>query len=128
MLRLLQFSRQQHLLPNQDRAQSQRAYLRIRPDPSGSAEHLGAALWRDQSDAWRTHARGRRGASISIGAIIEYLEEVYPDPPLLPKDPVGRAQVRALADIVGSDMHPVNNLRIRNFIRDTYKAGFQRCE
>jgi len=54
-------------------------------------------------------------------AIMEYLEEVYPDPPLLPKDPTGRAQVRALAAIVGCDMHPVNNLRIRNFIRDTYK-------
>ena len=55
------------------------------------------------------------------GAIIEYLEETYPDPPLLPKDAVSRAQVWALTDIVGSDMHPVNNLRIRNFIRDTYK-------
>ena len=54
-------------------------------------------------------------------AIIEYLEEVYPEPPLLPKDPAARAHVRALAAIVGSDMHPVNNLRIRNFIRDTYK-------
>ena len=54
-------------------------------------------------------------------AIIEYLEEVYPEPPLLPKDPVARARVRALAAIVGADMHPVNNLRIRNFIRDTYK-------
>ena len=55
------------------------------------------------------------------GAIIEYLEETYPNPPLLPKDAASRAHVRALAAIVGSDMHPVNNLRIRNFIRDTYK-------
>jgi maleylpyruvate isomerase len=54
-------------------------------------------------------------------AIIEYLEEVYPTPALLPKDPVDRARVRAIAAIVGSDMHPVNNLRIRNFIRDSYK-------
>ena len=54
-------------------------------------------------------------------AIIEYLEEVYPSPALLPKDANGRARVRALAAIVGSDMHPVNNLRIRNFVRDTYK-------
>jgi len=54
-------------------------------------------------------------------AIIEYLEDVYPSPPLLPKDPLARAHVRALAAIVGSDMHPVNNLRIRNFLRDTYK-------
>jgi len=55
------------------------------------------------------------------GAIIEYLEEVHPSPPLLPTDPASRAHVRALADIVGSDLHPVNNLRIRNFVRDTYK-------
>src|SRR3954462_11429192 len=51
-------------------------------------------------------------------AIIEYLEEVYPAPALLPQDPVDRARVRAIAAIVGSDMHPVNNLRIRNFVRD----------
>src|SRR5882672_5999197 len=54
-------------------------------------------------------------------AIIEYLEEVFPNPPLLPKDAKARSRVRALAAIVGCDMHPVNNLRIRNFIRDTYK-------
>jgi maleylpyruvate isomerase len=54
-------------------------------------------------------------------AIIEYLEEVYPAPALLPKDPAARARVRAIAAIVGADMHPVNNLRIRNFIRDSYK-------
>jgi maleylpyruvate isomerase len=54
-------------------------------------------------------------------AIIEYLEETYPDPPLLPKDPKARAQVRAIAAIVGCDMHPVNNLRIRNFLRDSYR-------
>jgi maleylpyruvate isomerase len=56
-------------------------------------------------------------------AIIEYLEEVYPNPPLLPKDPLARARVRSLAAIIGCDMHPVNNLRIRNFIRDTYKQN-----
>jgi maleylpyruvate isomerase len=55
------------------------------------------------------------------GAIIEYLDEVFPYPPVLPRDPISRAHVRALSAIVGSDMHPVNNLRIRNFVRDTYK-------
>jgi maleylacetoacetate isomerase len=43
-------------------------------------------------------------------AIIEYLEEVQPDPPLLPKDPTARAKVRALADIVACDIHPLNNV------------------
>ena len=43
-------------------------------------------------------------------AIIEYLEETQPDPPLLPKDPIARAKVRALADIVACDIHPLNNV------------------
>jgi len=42
-------------------------------------------------------------------AIIEYLDETYPDPPLLPKDPIARAQARALADIIACDIHPLNN-------------------
>jgi maleylpyruvate isomerase len=47
---------------------------------------------------------------IQSPAIIEYLEEIAPDPPLLPKDPIARAHVRALADIVACDIHPLNNL------------------
>jgi len=43
-------------------------------------------------------------------AIIEYLEETHPDPPLLPKDPLARARARALADIVACDIHPLNNV------------------
>jgi maleylacetoacetate isomerase len=42
-------------------------------------------------------------------AIIEYLDETHPDPPFLPKDPIGRAQARALAQIVACDIHPLNN-------------------
>jgi maleylacetoacetate isomerase len=42
-------------------------------------------------------------------AIIEYLEEVQPEPPLLPKDPIARAEVRGLADIIACDIHPLNN-------------------
>jgi maleylacetoacetate isomerase len=43
-------------------------------------------------------------------AIIEYLDETHPDPPLLPKDPIARAQVRALTGIVACDIHPLNNI------------------
>jgi maleylacetoacetate isomerase len=50
-------------------------------------------------------------------AIIEYLEEVYPDPPLMPKSPVNRARVRAMALAVACDMHPLNNLRVLNYLR-----------
>jgi maleylacetoacetate isomerase len=43
-------------------------------------------------------------------ALMEYLDETYPDPPLLPKDPLARAHVRALAQIVACDIHPLNNV------------------
>ena len=47
---------------------------------------------------------------IQSPAIIEYLEEVYPTPALLPSDPVARAKIRAFAAIIGCDIHPLNNL------------------
>jgi maleylacetoacetate isomerase/maleylpyruvate isomerase len=49
-------------------------------------------------------------------AILEYLEETHPAPPLLPKDPRGRARVRGLAQIVVSDGHPLIVPRIRNYL------------
>ena len=45
-------------------------------------------------------------------SILEWLEETYPEPPLLPKDPFDRQVVRAMCGIVACDIHPVNNLRI----------------
>jgi len=55
-------------------------------------------------------------------AIIEWLEEQYPEPPLLPADRSGRAQVRALAAIVGCDIHPVNNRRVLEALRHRFSA------
>ena len=55
-------------------------------------------------------------------AIIEYLDETHPQPPLLPADALGRARVRALACTVACDIHPVNNLRVLNYLRDTLYA------
>jgi len=49
-------------------------------------------------------------------AILEYLEETHPRPPLLPKDPLGRARVRGLAQIVVSDGHPLVVPRIRGYL------------
>ncbi|GJD65478.1 maleylacetoacetate isomerase [Methylobacterium frigidaeris] len=54
---------------------------------------------------------------IQSPAIIEYLEEVYPEPPLLPADPVARAQVRAVAAIIGCDIHPLHNVGPLNHLR-----------
>ncbi len=52
-------------------------------------------------------------------AIIEWLEERYPHPPLLPADSNDRARVRALAAIVGCDIHPLNNRRVLEYLRHT---------
>lgn len=56
-------------------------------------------------------------------AIIEYLDEVHPEPPLLPKDALGRARVRMLAQMIACDIHPVNNLRVLTSLRTLYGAG-----
>lgn len=51
-------------------------------------------------------------------AIIEYLEETRPAPPLLPRAPAARARVRSLAQLVAGDIHPLNNLRVLQYLRD----------
>jgi maleylpyruvate isomerase len=49
-------------------------------------------------------------------AIIEYLDETYPEPPLLPKSAADRVRVRGLAEIVACDIHPINNLRVLRYL------------
>jgi maleylacetoacetate isomerase/maleylpyruvate isomerase len=49
-------------------------------------------------------------------AIIEYLDETHPRPPLLPADPMGRARVRALAQLIACEIHPLNNLRVLKYL------------
>ncbi|MEJ8851798.1 maleylacetoacetate isomerase [Variovorax rhizosphaerae] len=49
-------------------------------------------------------------------AIMEYLDETQPEPPLLPRDPVGRARVRALSESIACEIHPVNNLRVLKYL------------
>jgi maleylacetoacetate isomerase len=54
-------------------------------------------------------------------AILEYLEEIYPSPPLLPTDPRGRARVRAIALLWAADHHPLIVPRIRRYLADEVK-------
>src|SRR5690606_8851583 len=54
-------------------------------------------------------------------AIIEYLDEIKPEPPLLPQDPVARARVRAVAQIIACDIHPLNNVAVLNYLRRELK-------
>jgi maleylacetoacetate isomerase len=49
-------------------------------------------------------------------AIIEYLDETHPQPPLLPQDAAGRAKVRALAQMIACEIHPLNNLRVLKYL------------
>jgi maleylpyruvate isomerase len=51
-------------------------------------------------------------------AIIEWLDETYPAPPLLPKDPHRRAQIRAFAQVIACDTHPIQNLKILVRLRE----------
>ena len=51
-------------------------------------------------------------------AIIEYLEEIQPEPALLPKDPVARAKARALAELIACDIHPLNNIGPLRYLKN----------
>lgn len=54
-------------------------------------------------------------------AIIEYLDEIEPEPPLLPADALARAKVRAVAEIIACDIHPLNNLIALQYLKRTLK-------
>jgi len=58
-------------------------------------------------------------------AIVEYLDETHPTPPFLPRTPAGRARVRALAEIVACDIHPINNARVLAYLTNVIKIDQQ---
>lgn len=53
-------------------------------------------------------------------AIIEYLEEKYPKPPIFPADPADKALVRSMAMVIACEVHPIQNLRVLNYVKATY--------
>ena len=53
-------------------------------------------------------------------AIMEYLEEKYPTPSLLPRDPATRALVRSMALVIACEIHPIQNLRVLNYVKSTF--------
>ncbi len=81
------------------------------------AEHLAL----NPSGAVPTLVTGQGPLSQSL-AILEWLEEEHPEPPLLPADAWGRARVRSLAYIVAHDVHPVNNLRVLQHLEAEFGA------
>ena len=97
-------------------------------------------LLRDGGENWRPEYRrrnpqglvpalvdGRRVLTQSL-AIIEYLEERHPHPPLLPTDSRDRAWVRALAQVIACDIQPLNNLRVLDFLDRELGAGEQQVQ
>lgn len=56
-------------------------------------------------------------------AIIEYLDEIHPSPPLLPGDAADRARIRALAQIIACEIHPLNNLSVLKYLKHTLGVG-----
>jgi maleylacetoacetate isomerase len=61
-------------------------------------------------------------------AIIDYLDEKYPTPPLLPMDPIARAHIKSLALIIACDVHPLNNLRVLQRLKTDFKATESQVE
>ena len=85
-------------------------------------EHLGDAFKAINPQQLVPVLEADERLMIQSPAIIEWLEERYPTPPLLPGDAGDRAQVRALAAIVGCDIHPINNRRILEALRRRFGA------
>jgi maleylpyruvate isomerase len=108
--------------------------LRIALNLKGvSTEHVSVDLRTEEhlKDAFRAINPQGFVPALDIGeevliqspAIIEWLEEKYPTPSLLPSQVEDRAHVRALAAIVGCDVHPINNRRILEYLRKNFAAN-----
>jgi maleylpyruvate isomerase len=93
-----------------------------------TAEYINLPKGEHQTDQYRAvNAQGLLPAIDDGGrvlvqslAIIEYLEERHPKPPLLPAEPLDRAYVRATSHFIACEMHPLNNLRTLKHLRRTY--------
>jgi maleylacetoacetate isomerase len=87
-------------LPKREQAQPQ--YLAVNPQGRVPALDLGGEVL------------------IQSPAILEYLEEAYPNPPLLPSDPLQRAKVRAICALIACDIHPLNNLSPLSYLKHNF--------
>ena len=85
-------------------------------------EHLGEAFRRINPQALVPALVDGPLVLTQSPAMLEWLEETHPSPALLPTDAVSRARVRALAAVVGCDIHPINNRRILNQLRSSFGA------
>ncbi len=88
----------------------------------GGEQHSAAYAALNPQELVPTLRHGGRVLQQSM-AILEYLDEVFPATPLLPSDAEGRARVRALAQLVACDLHPLNNLRVMQYLERTLQAS-----
>ncbi len=86
-------------------------------------EHLGAAFRAVNPQQLVPALVDGERTLIQSPAVIEWLEERHPAPPLLPANAEDRARVRAMAAIVGCDIHPINNRRILEYLRQQLGTG-----
>ena len=63
------------------------------------------------------------GPIIQSLAIIDYLEQTFPEPPLFPIAPYSRSQVLAMAQLIASDIHPLNNLRVLQYLKNEFQVN-----
>jgi maleylacetoacetate isomerase len=95
----------------------------LRGGEDGGPQHRGAA-YRAKNPQMRVPALETDDGEVLIQslAILEWLEETHPEPPLLPRDALARAKVRAVASIVACDIHPVHNSGPLAYLRATFGA------
>jgi maleylacetoacetate isomerase len=89
----------------------------------GGGEHLAPAYVAKNPQALLPALEDDGRVLTQSLAIIEYLEERHPEPPLLPKEPADRALVRSMALAVACEVHPIQNLRVLNYLKSELKAS-----
>jgi maleylacetoacetate isomerase len=90
----------------------------------GGEQHSTAYVELNPARLVPTLQEGALGLTQSL-AIIEYLEEIHPEPPLLPPTPEARARVRSLAQSIACDIHPINNLRVLRYLEASLRIDEQ---
>lgn len=88
----------------------------------GGEQHLPSYIELNPQALVPTLTDGERILRQSL-AMLEYLDEVYPEPPLLPATPRDRARVRGIANLIACDIHPLNNLRVLQFLEKEMGQG-----
>jgi maleylpyruvate isomerase len=98
--------------------QAEQVYVHLRKGDQKAADYLKL----NPQGVVPTLVDGNAAIGQSL-AIIEYLDEVHPQPALLPFDPVARARVRQLALLVACEIHPLNNLKVLNYLTGDMGLG-----